>query len=89
MYNNDYICLARHHISVGGRCVSTTSVMTTRGIEDVFIATDQIDGNVLEHLVCECIGDEAYNVMYNVSFIHSSYSKNSREMQVRETERWS
>ena len=67
--------ICRHHVSVGGRCVSTTSVMTTRGIEDVFIATNQIDGNVLEHFVCECIGDEAY--MYNVSFIHSSYSKNS------------
>ena len=40
--------------------MSTTSVMTTQGIEDVFIATDQIDGNVLEHFVCECIGDEAY-----------------------------
>ena len=35
--------------------MSTTLVMTTRGIEDVFTATDQIDGNVLEHFVCECI----------------------------------
>ena len=26
-----------------------------QGIEDVCTPTDQIDGNVLEHFVCECI----------------------------------
>ena len=36
-------------------CPLTTSAMTTRGIEEVFTATDQIDGNVLEHLICECV----------------------------------
>ena len=48
--HNNIILLACHHVSVGGRCVSTSSAMTTRVIEEVFTATDQIDGNVLEHL---------------------------------------
>ena len=44
-----------HHLSVGGRGVSAIPVMTTRGIEDVFTITDQVNGDMFERFVCECI----------------------------------
>ena len=44
-----------HRLRVGGRRVSAIPVMTTRGIEDVFVTTDHVNGEVFEHFVCNFI----------------------------------
>ena len=40
-----------HRLRVGGRRVSAIPVLTTRGIEDVFVTADRVNGDVFEHFI--------------------------------------
>ena len=42
-----------HHLRVSGRRVSAIPVLTTRGIEDVFVTTNSVNGDVFEQFIVE------------------------------------
>ena len=42
-------------LRVGGKRLSAIPVMTTNGLEDVFITTGSVDGNKFEHFVCQYV----------------------------------
>ena len=42
-------------LRVGGKRLSAIPVMTTNGLEDVFITTGSVDGNKFEHFICQYV----------------------------------
>ncbi len=44
-----------HVLRVSGKRYSAIPVMTTRGIEDVYVCADSVNGDVFEDFVCQCV----------------------------------
>ena len=42
-------------LRVGGKRISAIPVMTTRGIEDVYVTQDSMDGEKFQHFLCQCL----------------------------------
>ena len=47
---------SRHtQLTVGGRRVSAIPVMTTKGIEDVYVTRDSVNGEKFVEFICQCV----------------------------------
>lgn len=44
-----------HILRVSGERLSAIPVMTTRGIEDVYVCTGSVNGDVFEQFLCQCV----------------------------------
>ena len=44
-----------HVLRVSGERLSAIPVMTTRGIEDVFVCKGSVDGEVFQQFLCQCV----------------------------------
>ena len=69
-----------HVLRVSGKRLSAIPVMTTRRIEDVYVCTDSVNGDVFEHFLCQCVlplilpfdgnNPRSVVVMDNTSILH-------------------
>lgn len=44
-----------YQLRIGGKRLSAIPVMTTNGIEDVYVTTGSVNGNVIQHFICKCV----------------------------------
>ena len=42
-------------LRIGGKWLSAIPVMTTNGIEDVYVTTGSVNGDVFQHFLCKCV----------------------------------
>ena len=44
-----------YQLRIGGKRLSAIPVMTTNGIEDVYVTTGSVNGDVFQHFLCKCV----------------------------------
>ena len=44
-----------HVLKVYGERISAIPILTLRGIEDVYLTTSTVNGDIFEHFICQCI----------------------------------